>query len=375
MKRLAFALISLLISGAALAQDQVTPVVPFSTPPPLVSVTPEPNDARSAACYASSSSGFVPYVVRPGDQLTDLAAAQGALTVTQLAVLNCLDDPAALPAGAVIWLPALPEIEGIEATETPASEGTAEATAEATPEAGAPDAVIQSFTAAANAIVNTESVTLRWQASGEAAYFYLCSVEECTRPANAQPQPLSGSLTFDGFQSEGLYRYRLEVTGAGGPVTRDVTLDVSCSQEWLGGGGASPLCPQDPARNVFAVWQPFEHGVMLWFSDTQQIYVMTDDGRFSIYEDNYVEGQPELGDVSLEGLLTPVRGFGQIWNGLGGPESAIGWATTNEVGYDGARQAAGRTSYTTYIQGPGSNVYAVTLIPGMEQGYWAQVAW
>jgi hypothetical protein len=47
---------------------------------------------------------------------------------------------------------------------------------------------------------------------------------------------------------------------------------------------------------------------------------------------------------------------------------------STEIGFDSARQPAGRTSYTTYIQGPGETVYAITEIPGMEMGYWAQVA-
>jgi hypothetical protein len=52
----------------------------------------------------------------------------------------------------------------------------------------------------------------------------------------------------------------------------------------------------------------------------------------------------------------------------------LGWAREEEIGFDSARQAAGRQSYTVYIKGPGATVYAVTLLPNTDGGYWAQVA-
>lgn len=361
MKRIAFALLCLLMAGSALAQEQTTPVVPFSTPAPLVIVTPEPNDARAATCNASTLPEFAPYVVRPGDTLADLLVNAPAFTVTQIAALNCIDDPHALPVGAVIWLP-----------EGDAGDFAPEPDATAVPEATAdPDVTIDRFTASAGTIVNTGSVTFDWSASGGDAYFYLCPVEDCSRPQNAALLPPEGTLTLDGFTSAGTYHYRLDVDGQ----TRDVSVEVTCAQDWLGGVGASPRCPEDPALTVFGVWQPFERGVMLWFSDTQQIYVMTDDRQFRAYEDVYVEGQPDPAAQPPSERYTPVRGFGQIWQALGGAESPIGWALTPEVGYDAARQAAGRTSYTTYIQGPGGTVYAITQLPGAEVGYWAQVGW
>jgi hypothetical protein len=370
-----------LMTGRALAQDAVTPEVPFSTPAPLVTVTPDANDARAAACSASTIPDFLPYVVRPGDTLASLSAGQAAITVVQLATLNCIDDPDALPVGAVIWLPRWAVTESTvstpEATTGATQEATAEATTgvtqEATPEAAS--ASIQSFAASTETLNNTDPVTLSWTAPGSSAYFYPCAVENCLRPANILPVPVSGSVTLNSFQSAGIYSYRLDVDGAGGPVTQDVSVQVTCAQDWLGGVGASPLCPQDPARTVYAVWQPFQHGVMIWFSDTQQIYVMSEGGQVVAYIDQFVDGQPDPGEKAPDGLLTPVRGFGAIWEALGGANSLLGWAQAKEVGYDAARQAAGRTSYTTYIAGPGSIVYALTQLPGAGGNYWAQVAW
>src|SRR5258708_7662993 len=119
MKRLACLLLSLLIVSVALAQEATPAVTPTPVAPPIPG-TLDANDARSAACSASTLPDFAPYVVRPGDQLAGLIAGQSDITVTQLALLNCLDDPDALPVGAVIWLPA------------PPSAGTPELTPEAT---------------------------------------------------------------------------------------------------------------------------------------------------------------------------------------------------------------------------------------------------
>ena len=334
-----------------------------------MTVTPDANDARTAVCSAATIPDFAPYVVRSGDTLASLSAGQTAVTVAQLAALNCVDDPDALPIGAVIWLPRLPVTEATSATP----ETTLEATAEATPESMS--AVIERFAASSDTLNNSDPVTFSWSAAGSSAYFYACPVENCVRPSNAQPVPVSGAVTLAGFQAAGTYRYRLDVEGAGGPITQDVHVQVTCAQNWIGGVGASPLCPQDPARTVYAVWQPFQHGVMIWFSDTKQIYVMSEDGAVTAYVDQYVDGQPDPGEKAPDGLLTPVRGFGLLWEALGGADSPLGWAQATEVGYDAARQAAGRTSYTTYIAGPGSIVYAVTQIPGTGGSYWAQVAW
>lgn len=360
----------LTIAHAAAAQtpQPVTPALPFSTAAPPATVVPSAQDARLASCAAPNAPNFMPYVIRPGDRLPDLLTGSTTVTPAQLAALNCLDTADALPVGAVIWLPA---DAFIVAQSNPAGEATAEASA--------PNAQIATFSADTETVLNDQTVTLNWQAQGTTAYVYSCpsaEVAECTRPRSAQPQPLTGTLTVGDFPQSGNYNFRLEVTGGETPAIQDLTIEVTCAQAWLGGVGASPRCPEDPARTVTAVWQPFEGGVMMWFSDTEQIYVMTNaDGRVRVFQDTYVEGSPDPDAIAPEGLLTPIRGFGLVWHALGGAEdSGLGWALAPEIGFDSARQPAGRTSYTTYVQGPGETVYAITEIPGMEMGYWAQVA-
>lgn len=369
-------LMFVLIASAAFAQSAtpepatpqvITPAVPFQATPALATVVPSADDARLASCAAPNLPNFSPYTLREGDYLlADLLVGSTTVTPIQLAALNCLDDSYTLPAGATIWLPG--DAFAVSAGSIPT-----------TPNAEAAEPAIIQFEASATSLLNDQDVTLSWETEGANAYLYLCpSIGEtpCNRPTTAQPVPLVGSITIDHFWRQGLVVFRLEVVGSEGEsVTENLTLNVSCAQQWLGDAGGQ-LCPENPPRTVTAVWQPFEHGVMLWFSDTRQIYVMTNgDGRVRVFQDTFVEGMPDPDAVAPQGLLTPIRGFGLIWQALGGAEgSGLGWAMAQEIGFDSARQPAGRTSYTTYIQGPGETVYAITEVPGMDMGYWAQVA-
>jgi glycine/D-amino acid oxidase-like deaminating enzyme len=236
---------------------------------------------------------------------------------------------------------------------------------------------VRAFTTSDTDILNDGTITLTWEATGEEVYLYACpshAEANCLRPQTAAPTAAEGSLEVSGFYREGPMTFRLEATSGGQRVTRDVSVEVTCAQLWLGDAGAQPACPEEPARTVFAVFQPFERGALLWFSDTRQIYVLTSDGQFRVYQDSFVDGMPDPDVVAPDGLLTPVRGFGRLWQSLGGARSPLGWAAAPETGFDSARQAAGRTSYTTYVQGTDDRVYAFTEIPGVPEGYWTLIA-
>lgn len=348
------------IATIAAQSDLVTPSALTATP------TPAPEDARLSICSAPALEGFTPYIIRPGDRLADLLVGVPNISVTQLAAINCIDDPAALPIGAVIWLPQQPDMGEAEATEV-----TQEAASAENPE-------IVDFSASAETVPNQAGVTFSWEAVGEQAYFYACpanSETDCPRPLDAAPVSLTYTTPpISGFQYAEPLRYRLEVIGVNETVTKDVTIAITCSQEFLGGFSGFQACPSAPALAVFAAWQPFQGGIMLWFSDTRQIWVMTNaDHRVQVFDDTYQEGEPGPNVAAPEGLVTPTRGFGKIWEQIGGAESALGWALASESGFDSARQPASLRSYTTYIQGPGVDIYAVTVIPQLEVGFWTQI--
>ena len=379
MKSLIILAILLCLSlGVVLAQDETpTPSFgPVTIAQPTAETTadaealPTGPDARLGVCSAPTLPEFAPYTIRRGDTLGALLTGVDNLTVTQLAVINCIDDPTALPVGATIWLPfgSAAVGGGVQTAVTP----------ESAPTEG--EVAIRSLTSSADEVQNQSDVTFTWDASGEAAYFYTCSPEEtvtCQRPAQVTALPVQGALTFSDFRYAGPARFRLEVVGAGAePVMEDIVINVTCSQLWLGATTGNAACPDEPALSTFGVWQPFEGGVMLYFGDTGEIYVMTnDDRRVQVFPDTFVEGmeEPEISDVP-DGRVAARRGFGIVWRELGGPESTLRWGLAEEIGFDSGRQPAGRISYTTYVQGPGDTVYAVTLIPDTGTGFWTSVS-
>jgi hypothetical protein len=397
MKTWLAVILIVIFAGATLAQDEsptpafgslISGETPTSTSAPTqttdadvavtqAGVTAEAtlqvgSDARLGTCTAPTLPDFVPYIVRAGDRLGDLLTGVDNLTATQLAVLNCLDDPSALPVGATIWVPR-PTAAGTAVQPDATGEVPAEA-----PVAAADMAEITRLEADSETVLNQEGVTFSWAATGAQAYFYPCPTDpdvECSRPAQAQVMPLSDALLVHDFPYAGPARFRLEVVGGDQRVTQDITISVECSQQSLGLVSGFQSCPELPPLAAFGVWQPFENGVMMYFADSKEIYVMTNaDNRVQVFPDTFVEGMADaIYDDIPEGRFAARRGFGIVWNQLGGPGSPLGWALAEEIGFDTARQPAGRVSYSTYIKGPGDVVYAVTLVPDTDAGYWTQI--
>lgn len=343
----------LLALSFVLAQPvPITPAIPVTAPEPTPSapaVLATSDDPRLARCAAPTLPGWMPYRIRQGDTLPALLVGAEGVTAADVALLNCLDDPHALPPGAVIWLPM---------GDFPTA--VASATAEATPDA-APRIV--RFEADIDAINNLESVELSWQAEGGSAALLPCP--------GVCDLPMAGSISLSRFPYAGTYRYQLTIQNGDEAATEAVSFNVTCAYAWL----VSPpavngytLCPTEPPRSVYAVAQPFEHGWMMWFSDTRQIYVLIEGEGFQTFEDTWEEGQPDPAERAPEGLHTPVRGFGRVWAQLGGAQSALGWGTGIEAGLDALIQPAGQLSYTTYIR-QGAAVFALTDIPGVGS-YW-----
>ena len=347
----------LFAAGALTAQQPtVTPAVPDI---PTPTVTPLPEDTRLNVCTGPTLPGFEPYIIREGDRLADLLRGIPNASVTQIAALNCIDNPEAPPVGAVIWLPKRPQLDVTLETSDESAE-------------------ITSFSVSSETVQNQASVDFSWEASGSEAYFFPCPAEaerSCERPLNTQALPVEFTVEgIGGFRYPGTMRYRLEVHGGGEVVTEDVELEVTCSQHSLLPDEDAP-CPQNPPQAVFGAWQPFQGGVMMWFYDRDEIWVMVNETHeIIILNDTYNEGDAELDDTAPEDFFVPIRGFGQAWDRLGRAEGIMGWGITESTGFDSARQQAGPNSFTTYIQGPGETVYAVTIIPQLDLAYWTQVA-
>lgn len=94
----------------------------------------------------------------------------------------------------------------------------------------------------------------------------------------------------------------------------------------------APHCP-DSQVNVDVDMQTFEHGTMLWRSDTKQIYVLFNDGTFLKATDTWA-GETLSQETPPAGLQQPQNGFGKVWLANDTVRRGLGWATAGEVAYN-----------------------------------------
>ncbi|MBL8134745.1 MAG: hypothetical protein JNL42_22990 [Anaerolineae bacterium] len=124
--------------------------------------------------------------------------------------------------------------------------------------------------------------------------------------------------------------------------------------------------PTPVVAQITVAEQLFEGGRMFWIQPTGQIWVMviTSEGRgtWTIYEDTFVEGEPET-DPALappEGRYQPERGFGKLWRQAENLRSVLGWGVTPEFGYVSQYEyhAGGSVDSATgsYTPGPGYHI-------------------
>lgn len=92
-------------------------------------------------------------------------------------------------------------------------------------------------------------------------------------------------------------------------------------------------CARAPATVVWAAWEPFERGAMLWRNDTDQSAIFTNDGQWRPAPAGW-DGQPPPGRGDPPpGLYAPERGFGWVWGAHDDIFNALGWATAPERGF------------------------------------------
>jgi hypothetical protein len=152
--------------------------------------------------------------------------------------------------------------------------------------------------------------------------------------------------------------YVLAVTNGITTVEQRVYISTICDLTWFFSPPPEDGCPSDLPDSMQAVSQPFERGRMFWFSRTGEILVLYGDLPTVVDQiegdnpeeetetesppawirlpDPYIEGQPETDDTILppEGLFQPRRGFGKLWRETPGMRDRLGWALSEEIGYE-----------------------------------------
>lgn len=122
---------------------------------------------------------------------------------------------------------------------------------------------------------------------------------------------------------------------------------TACGHTWFF-SPAPTTCPGQPPVLADTVFQPFEHGWMLWRAVPgpygSSIYVFFTDGFWPQWNptlDTWRPGMPEAGPAIQPppGLFAPVRGFGLIWRTSTIPQGGavmmlrdrLGWALAPEA--------------------------------------------
>lgn len=91
-------------------------------------------------------------------------------------------------------------------------------------------------------------------------------------------------------------------------------------------------CALDEAQIIWAAWERFERGSMLWRSDTDAAYLFFASGGWSELPERW-DGQEVPGrGAPPEGLQAPARGFGYVWSLREDIFQGLGWALDRERG-------------------------------------------
>lgn len=129
------------------------------------------------------------------------------------------------------------------------------------------------------------------------------------------------------------------VTHTPSPTAQQATAQPTCSRavdhQLASGWDRARLgCPTAQARTIWAAWERFEHGYMLWRGDMAVIITLFDDGTWAEFFDQWTEGQriPSRG-TAPSGLFAPTRGFGYVWSIHDDVRNHIGWALDEEKGF------------------------------------------
>lgn len=105
-------------------------------------------------------------------------------------------------------------------------------------------------------------------------------------------------------------------------------------------------------QNIRVSTQRFEHGLMIWRSDTSLVWVLTDDGVVRTYPWDTYKHLPDntyFGNPPDYKRLRPIFAFGQIWGNDANLRARIGWPTLPEIGFSTAINQVGSTTYFTEL--------------------------
>jgi hypothetical protein len=130
------------------------------------------------------------------------------------------------------------------------------------------------------------------------------------------------------------------VTGISG-TTFNIELTTSappvCDKKFFFGEGQDCVAGQPATMN--AAYQTFQQGIMVWRSDTRQVYALYSSGNGVVMTEAWDGTTPiTYSEQPPSGLLLPQNGFGWVWTSDSTVRATLGWGTAAEQGYSGQFQ-------------------------------------
>ena len=103
---------------------------------------------------------------------------------------------------------------------------------------------------------------------------------------------------------------------------------------------------------VYVTSQRFEHGLMIWRSDSSEIWVLFDGGRALLFPPSAYQSLPENPYMyPPAGYVRPILGFGKVWGRYADVRTGLGWATQPEIGYSATLRIDPGALYLRQIDG------------------------
>jgi DNA-binding beta-propeller fold protein YncE len=180
------------------------------------------------------------------------------------------------------------------------------------------------------------------------------AVETATATATATPEP-TGTLTPPASPT------RTATTPVPPPTATPTPAATECAHivypdlydVWERAAPGGLGCAHGPAQAGQWGWQAFQNGELFWFDATRQILILYADGTWTIVDDQWREGMPDLGCDAAppQGLWQPIRGFGLAWCQEPGLRERLGWALGSEQAFESLYQAFAGGSLITHPRG------------------------
>lgn len=228
-----------------------------------------------------------------------------------------------------------------------------------------PQTEIFQFTANANAVFPGQQVELQWDvrhASFVTVRAALTSPD--ARDAVAEHLPLVGSTTLTipaSIPANTVGKLIIEAyTESTIPAaTRELPLSVACRHDFFF-NNTDDCRTADPV-NTSAAYQSFEGGLMIWRSDTRQVYGLLNNGS-AFLTTEASDGTPvSWGEATPAGRFLPQNGFGLVWTTSDSIRLNLGWGTAPEEGYSGwFQRGVNGPLHVTYLNTPDGRIIRFT---------------